>query len=867
MLTMAFMAALLYQTEQSRVASARLVAHTHEVINTIDSLSELMSRIGVAQLLFLLSKKEEFILLRDQRAEQFSSEINRVEFLTGDNAQQQKRVRELRDRFSRRYALMRQVEGLRRMDGPDGNRYQSDFALGQEQTQEILDACSALKREELRLLALRTESAAVSYRTALGILAFIGCTSVVIILFCYLYSTRQKRARDRADSRLRVMADALPGVMYQALLEPGKEWQVLFVSSGVHALLGIDASTPVRREHLLDAMDERDRLAYLAAVERAHQADGIFRHDYRLRRADGSTVWVHHQATMTRQENGTLLSHGYLYDNTEQIELEHELKRANEAALQAKEAADNANLAKGSFLAAMSHEIRTPMHGVIGMLELLDRSRLDDNQRRALSIVRESSKSLLRLINDILDYSKIEAGKMEVRPEPVSIAQKVEDLYLLNSGYAAGKGVQLKRVIDARISPSLMADRQKLRQILHNFLSNAIRFTADGVVTIRAELLAQDDVTDTVRIAVEDTGIGIPPEDHERIFEPFMQAALANPRGPDGTGLGLSICRRYAQLLGARIDLESEVGVGTTISITLTLPRSTQPPATAAGATADASPASDKPMRQAARVLVVDDHPINRIVLLHQFDQLGYEAECADNGEDGFALWQSGRFGIVFTDCWMPGTMDGYALARAIRAEEASMGLRRTPIIACTANAFADAVEASLAAGMDAHLSKPLELHHLRDALKLWLPEADGESALVSSASAMPVPMPVTPAPEDADASEVFASFGDIDDAGRRALARQLRASNEEDAAALHAAFAAGDCAAAKRLAHRMAGANLLVGARAFAAACHAIAHPHGEDEGSAIAAVMPRFEAEHARLHASLDALCGEPSGARVEV
>jgi signal transduction histidine kinase/ActR/RegA family two-component response regulator len=409
------------------------------------------------------------------------------------------------------------------------------------------------------------------------------------------------------------------------------------------------------------------------------------------------------------------------------------------AAELARQRADAANDAKSTFLATMSHEIRTPMNGLLGLLEMLSLTQLDASQRSALRGARESGKSLLRIIDDILDFSKIEAQKLDILPEPTCVRQLMEGIRDAFSGSASSKGLLLSCRVDPRLSPVLMVDAVRLRQILGNLVSNAIKFTHRGEVSITADLMERATGRDHLRFYVRDTGIGISPEDQRKLFTPYTQADLGTARRYGGTGLGLAISRRLAELMGGTIDLVSDPGQGTTLILDLTLgiadPSLLQQAAgpvgesqPALGAVPMPQPQPDPAPAQAPApapgvplVLVADDHPTNRLLLASQVQALGYGAESAANGHDALALWESGRFSLVLTDCNMP-VMSGYELARAIRSRESARGAARCPIVACTANAMNDEAAQWLDAGIDAYLVKPLDLATLVTELTRWLP-------------------------------------------------------------------------------------------------------------------------------------------------
>jgi signal transduction histidine kinase/ActR/RegA family two-component response regulator len=419
-----------------------------------------------------------------------------------------------------------------------------------------------------------------------------------------------------------------------------------------------------------------------------------------------------------------------------------ELAQANEklrseiaerrAAEHAQQRATAANDAKSTFLATMSHEIRTPMNGLLGMLEMLSMTQLDPSQRATLKVVRESGKSLMRIIDDILDFSKIEANRLDIRPEPTRLKQLLEDIRDSFAANASSKGLLLSCRIDPRIHPAVMVDALRLRQILANLVSNAIKFTQQGEVYVTADLMQRGPCTDHIRFYVRDTGIGISHEDQRRLFTPYAQADLGKTRRHGGTGLGLAICQRLATLMDGRIDMVSEPGNGTTMILDLHLPTAdpslVEPPETrpvelllpVAAPLLHAQ--ASHPPGAGPLVLVVDDHPTNRMLLVSQVNALGYAAESASNGAEALRLWESGRFALVLTDCNMP-EMNGYELARAIRAAESARAGGRCPILACTANAMSDEVAHCIEAGMDAYLVKPMDLKSLTAELLRWLPQ------------------------------------------------------------------------------------------------------------------------------------------------
>ncbi|MBI5278105.1 MAG: response regulator [Burkholderiales bacterium] len=548
---------------------------------------------------------------------------------------------------------------------------------------------------------------------------------------------------------------------------------------------------------------------------------------------------------------------GIAEDVTELKNKERDIQGLNEALVRRSTEVEAANRAKSTFLATMSHEIRTPMNGMLGMLELLGLGELDVEQRETLELVQESSKSLLRIIDDILDFSKIEAGKLEVRPESVSIKQVIEDVQNIYSGNASSKGLVVRRIVDPGISAALMVDPVRLRQILNNFVSNAIKFTSAGWIEIRVQCVERAAGRESLRFSVADTGIGISQEDQQRLFQPFSQAGTDPTQRAGGAGLGLAICRQLAQMMGGSVEMASAPGQGTTMTLNLSLPvaEPTRPSAPGAETTRDRPgpamvfripPSNAEAQAEGTLILLVDDHPINRRLLVRQVRTLGYAADSAEDGAEALEKWNSGRFGLVLTDCHMP-RMDGYELARSIRGLESAGGLPRIPIIACTANALQGEAETCLAAGMDDYLVKPVELSQLLEKLGRWLPLP--EAAMAPHPASGPS-ADATSSGEPFDRALIAASWGG-DAAMVDEILKSFQGTCDEDAARLRQAVAAGDIPQVTHFAHRIRGASKMVGAVGLAAACEKIDNAGRAGDREAVLAGIPAFEQEWMRLSA----------------
>jgi signal transduction histidine kinase/CheY-like chemotaxis protein/HPt (histidine-containing phosphotransfer) domain-containing protein len=510
------------------------------------------------------------------------------------------------------------------------------------------------------------------------------------------------------------------------------------------------------------------------------------------------------------------------------LSMREEVKRKNIEIHDKEVRAQDATRAKSAFLAAMSHEIRTPMIGITGMLELLEHTPLNAEQRRSIAIVQSSAQSLLQIIGDILDFSKIEAGRMQLDSYDVDLRLLVEHVTGNFSGIASSKGLTMEAVLDPALAAAHIADPLRLRQILSNLLSNALKFTRTGGVTVRAERLeVLADGREVVALRVRDSGIGISDAQRELLFQPFQQADSGTARMFGGTGLGLAICRQLAELMGGRIELASKPGAGSTFSLILPLAvgdhdkiRAERTEYAPEAFPSRPLPSVEDARRERSLVLVVDDHSTNREVLTRQLARAGFACETAADGEEALERWKSGDYALVLTDIHMP-RMDGYQLTTAIRKAERAGNLERTPVVAITANVSKGEPEHCLAMGMDAFLGKPMRIAQLSATLRHWLPHVQFPAPGAAAQYAEPDPddfvMPaadsvLTAAAAPVDLLTLREIAGD-DPTLASNLLHDFLAAARKDMVALQSALASGNLPEAVRQAHRIKGAAALVGA------------------------------------------------------
>ncbi|MDO8910834.1 MAG: ATP-binding protein [Phenylobacterium sp.] len=399
-------------------------------------------------------------------------------------------------------------------------------------------------------------------------------------------------------------------------------------------------------------------------------------------------------------------------DVTDRVAAEAEMKAAHAAA-------QAANQAKTDFLANMSHEIRTPLNGVIGVVAALAQTELSPAQREMVGLIETSGLTLERLVSDILDLSKIEAGRLEIETAPFDLAEALEGVLHINRLKADEKGLAFAADFDEDARGAFLGDATRLKQVVGNLLSNAVKFTEQGGVRLRLSLTEAGDGPALLTVEVRDTGVGFDAQAAANLFQRFSQADTTITRRFGGTGLGLSICKAIVEMMGGEISASSEPGRGSRFRATFPLPRVLDLAAYDARSTSDAA---ETPLVRvdALRVLLAEDHPINQKVVQLILAPLGAEITVTEDGAQALAAFQTSLFDLVLMDMQMP-VMDGLTATMALRDEERRRGGPRTPIIMLSANAMIQHRRDAMAAGADHHIAKPITAHLLMDGIETVL--------------------------------------------------------------------------------------------------------------------------------------------------
>ncbi|MFW6154874.1 MAG: ATP-binding protein [Planctomycetota bacterium] len=584
-----------------------------------------------------------------------------------------------------------------------------------------------------------------------------------------------------------------------------------------------------------------DRKALEASIATSMRT-GSNRYEARYRRSDDTFVDVEISARAMDRDQGII--QGVARDITDRKRAEREMRTAMELA-------ESANRAKSAFLANMSHEIRTPLNGIIGMADLLRHSALTDEQRRQVKTIHTCGQSLLTILNDVLDLSKIEAGRLELDGEAFDPRAMLDDLLKVMAVQARQKHLRFTATVDPAVPDLLYGDPGRIRQVLMNLISNAIKFTDTGGVTLRVDRPDGDDAAALVRFSVTDTGIGVPPDKRETIFEAFSQVDGSSTRRHGGTGLGLAICRQLVEVMGGRIGLDDARPRGTTFWFVVPL-AGEGALAEAEAAVQDAPAATDEDAGawrlgddRAFHVLVAEDNAVNQAVVRGMLRQMGVTVDLAGNGAEAVAALRATRYDLVLMDVQMP-EMDGLQATAMVRDPASDVLDRDVPIVALSAHAFDQDRRRCRDAGMNDYLAKPLQ----REQLVAVLARVGGAEESVPE---------LAPDPPAAGGSDVLDLAGALDRLDRdQALLEEVLA---EFAAALPAmvetvqtSVTDGDEDGIARGAHSLKGAARQVGANRLAEAAAAVEQAAGEGPTSGLSSLINELNALSRDVRRTID-------------
>lgn len=633
--------------------------------------------------------------------------------------------------------------------------------------------------------------------------------------------------------QFRHLVDALPSAVL--VLDCAPPFRPIFLSRRVEALIGrtveeMKANPAIWSEVILEE-DLQHVWDHFAERFDAHEETDVL---CRALHSDAVVRWVRITGRFLGGEGrGSRRWQGLLTDVTAVVEAERVLREA-------KDAAEGASRAKSEFLATISHEIRTPLNAVIGMNDLLLETELTGEQRDYAETSKTSAEALLRLLNDLLDLAKIEAGRVDLERTPIDLAAIGADVVRAFAAAVAAKGLGLSFVARGPL-PGLMGDPGRVRQILANLVGNAMKFTAAGGIAIEAECRCIAGGLAEVTLAVRDTGIGIPAGKLDAIFDKFVQADASTTRRYGGTGLGLAISRQLAESMGGGIGARSEPGVGSTFEVTLRLevPEGTIP---AMGVDMNvASKGIDSPSLEGTRVLVVDDIEVNRKILAKRLSRFGCEVVGVADGADAVSRVLEERFDLVLMDCQMPG-MDGFEATSRIRSGPRPGSA--TPVVAITASAMAQDVERCLEVGMNDFLAKPIRPEGLRAILDRWVAPAVAAPSVDESLVEVLRSLELELGPE------LF-----------RCVAREFQNETEGRVAAVRTRLRQGNCGDIAGLVHAVKGSSMTMQADALAAAARRVEGAAAEGDLGRVAKAVTSLEEEFGRLRLALDVVLGAGS------
>ncbi len=701
---------IVMQGEKDATDSKEWILHTHNIIVTGEELATLFEGILSAQRGYLLTRDPEFMDIYNQRKINILQNIEKLQSLVRDNPAQAMRVEQLKRDFSDYAKLLEdRVIRLTQTTAPGEVIRLVGTSQVREARENILRLNGHILREEHELMNQRLATMQSNKRNYFTSLVLGGSISLALLLVLNSFLLHAQSKRTEAERNLEITQERL-NLAVRGARDGIFDWDLitddLFWSDEYKAMLGY------KPDELETSIDQFKKMLHpndAADLWQAYEfyiggSTSEFDHMFRMQHKSGRWVWISARGRAVFDERGKPTR--FLGAHSDITHLKESERRLTEE----KQKAEKANRAKTDFLAHMSHEIRTPLTAISGIAEIMQRqmATLSERQQQLVRTLHSSSAALKDLINDILDFSKIESGEIELKEGEVHLGEVFSQIISMMSVPAHQKNLEFLFTFEAVENDVVICDEIRLRQIIINLISNAIKFTEHGSVRVNAT--KYDSGTNTyLRIDVRDTGIGIEPENFNIVFERFKQVDTSVSRKYGGTGLGLAIAQKLAERMGGEITLESSPGLGSTFSFILPLrlvssvnlvtenEKSIQKHADQVRARVDAT----------KKILMVEDYEGNIVVLSYILEELGCKYDIAKTGLQAVDLWERNYYDLVLMDIQMP-EMDGFAATARIRELEQEKQQARTPIIGMTAHALIGDKDKCIAAGMDAYLPKPI---------------------------------------------------------------------------------------------------------------------------------------------------------------
>lgn len=709
----------LIASEKDVERTGEMVNHSYEVINASEQLARLVDGIVASQRGYLLSGKHEFQQQYENRKGRVSDLLARLATLTEDDRSQQSRLDEIRRYFVQYTVRLEQrVRNLR----PALPASVPEVTVIDDIRENIIRVNDAMLKHEYALLGKRialVDRKKGQYFSTL--IAGIGVGTVLLLAFNgFLLRAQQRRSLAEAslkdtEQRFMLAIEGTQDGIFDWDIRDGK----VFYSRRFFEMLGYERGATVGPiQEFTDLLHPDDADSAWSHINRYLDNElSEYSQEYRVKHKSGRWLWVQSRAKALFDDDGKPYRMVGAHSDISHV------IRAREKLQTEKHLAEEASRAKSEFLAHMSHEIRTPLTAISGIAEILARNmaNFDNKQKNLVSTLGASSSALKDLISDVLDFSKIERGDIELEQQAFMLDELFEEVVSMMSLRASEKGISFLCDYQGIQSLEFVGDRSRIRQICVNLVGNAIKFTDHGSVTVQASIENRSGLA-FLRVDVADTGIGIAAEDFDLVFERFKQADASVSRKYGGTGLGLPISRNLAVLMGGDIIVASRVGVGSTFSLLLPAPSANEK--SGRYISGDDLRKLNSEIRALltadSKLLLVEDYEGNIVVISYMLDDLGLSYDIARTGAQALDRWSQNHYDIILMDIQMP-EMDGFTATREIRREEQARNMQRTPILGMTAHALVGDKDKCIEAGMDAYLPKPIVESDLKKELLRYL--------------------------------------------------------------------------------------------------------------------------------------------------